>query len=102
MVDFMVNQTQLFLTIFFSILGLLVILAVLSHLRAVALIRAGLYRPSEHAWFNGHSFRDGLWLIAIGGGIFAGIYFHLGFWATVFGTLGAMGVAAIAGAFFNR
>ncbi|HEY3316618.1 MAG TPA: hypothetical protein VGL40_15245 [Bacillota bacterium] len=102
MVDFMLQNTQLFLTIFFSVLGFLVILAVLSHFRTVAMIKAGLYRPNEPTWFNGHSFRDGLWLIAIGGGIFAGIYFHLGFWATAFGTLAAMGVAAIVSSFFGR
>jgi len=100
-VEFMINNTQLFLEIFFSILGFLVILAVLAHLRALALIRAGLYKPGDRGWFDRSGFRDGLWMLAIGGGIFAGIYFHLGFWATIFLTLGAMGVASIVGSFLR-
>ncbi|MHB8926498.1 MAG: hypothetical protein ACYC9Q_02375 [Bacillota bacterium] len=101
MVEFMVNNTQLFLIIFFSVLGFFLALAVLAHLRTLALIRSGLYRPGEHSWFDGHHFRDGLWMLALGGGLFAGIYFHLGFWSTIFLTLGAMGVASVANSFIR-
>ncbi|MHB0884454.1 MAG: hypothetical protein ACYC6V_10230 [Bacillota bacterium] len=102
MVDFMVQNTPLFLTIFFSVLGFFLALAVLGHLKTLALIKSGLYRADEHRWFDGHHFADGLMMLAIGGGIFAGIYFHFGFWATCFLTLGALGVAAVVGSFVRR
>lgn len=102
MVDFMINNTQLFLTIFFGILGFFVVLALLAHLRTLALIKSGLYRSDERRWFDGHHFADGLMMLAIGGGIFAGIYFHFGFWATCFLSLGALGVAAVVGSFVRR
>ncbi len=100
MVDFMLQNTQLFLIIFFSVIGFLLALAILAHLRTLALIKAGLYKPHEQAsWFSRHAFRDGLIMLAIGGSIFAGIFFSLGFWATIFLALGAIGVAILISSF---
>jgi len=88
----------------FTVAGIIVLAILLHHIRQMALIRTGLikkYGVRGHRIDHEKLF-SGLVLVALGGVIAAGKYYHFSFWLGFWIFIGLVGVSLIISALLGR